>query len=196
MTTQEKTLFESAVLGHFIGDFMLQSDYVAANKKTSTTVCISHCLMWTLAVIVMGNIWHPAAIAWLFLTHFAIDRTGFINWWMTGNDQSVFRDKLGPWSSILVDNLFHVLSIWVVFHFGDTTAYMRELTALLIVVFLFAYAGFTIDTIRKHRGETTSTKVAEENAEMPESPVQGRSQGEAGASDDPAAHPGLTQPPV
>lgn len=34
------------VLAHFVGDFLLQNDWMAVNKKKSNIVCTVHILCW------------------------------------------------------------------------------------------------------------------------------------------------------
>lgn len=108
----------NAIVGHLVGDFLLQNDWMALNKKNRSWPCVVHCALWTLAVCAFAGWWNPASAAWLFLTHFAIDRTQFIKSWMRLNNQSAFaKEPLAPWSVIVVDQVFHVLTLWVVQEF-------------------------------------------------------------------------------
>jgi hypothetical protein len=38
------------ILGHLIGDYALQTDYMASNKKTSKSVLTSHIAVYTLSI--------------------------------------------------------------------------------------------------------------------------------------------------
>jgi Protein of unknown function (DUF3307) len=107
-------MFTDAVLGHLVGDYILQNDWQASGKKRSSPICAVHCLLWTSSVCLFGWIANPWAIAWLFVSHFVIDRWGFIKWWMLHVGQGKFADPpMSPWSMIVVDNVFHLLTIWV-----------------------------------------------------------------------------------
>ena len=45
----------SALVGHLIGDYLLQNDPMAAGKKQNPWICTVHCLVWTLCV--WGCVW-------------------------------------------------------------------------------------------------------------------------------------------
>lgn len=106
-----------AIIGHLVGDYILQNDWMANGKKVRSWPCVIHCLLWTFAVCVFAEWFAPAVVAWLFLTHFAIDRTQFIAWWMDNKGQAGFRQFAGPWSSIVVDNVWHILTLWAAWRF-------------------------------------------------------------------------------
>jgi hypothetical protein len=106
-----------AIIGHLVGDFLLQNDWMAANKKKNSWVCLLHCLIWTAWVCCLAGWWH----AWwapvvLCLTHFLQDRTTFVPWWMKNvSGQAGFASgPLSPWSIIVVDNVMHILTIYLV----------------------------------------------------------------------------------
>ena len=49
-------MFVDAIVGHLIGDYLLQNDWMAMNKKKSGengwTACWVHCSLYTLAVMI------------------------------------------------------------------------------------------------------------------------------------------------
>jgi hypothetical protein len=105
-------MLAEAIVGHMIGDYVLQNDYLANNKKQSSSVCFVHALLWTLSVCVCTWCWNGWFALWLFATHFIIDRTNFIAWWMDNvSGQGGFKKHLGPWSVIAVDNTFHLITL-------------------------------------------------------------------------------------
>lgn len=102
-----------AIIGHLVGDFIFQNDWMAANKKRSSFACAVHCAAWTIAVCFLSRWTDPVVITWLFLTHFAIDRTMFVRNWMIFNNQEAFtKEPLAPWSIIVVDQVFHILTLF------------------------------------------------------------------------------------
>lgn len=104
-----------AVIGHILGDYLLQNDYLANGKKQSTLICLLHATIWTVSVCVCADCWNVWAALWLLVTHFAIDRSTFVAWWMDRvSGQSGFKRHLAPWSIIAVDNAFHLLTILIV----------------------------------------------------------------------------------
>ena len=107
-------MFALGLLGHLIGDYILQNDHMATDKKKSSAVCAFHCLIWTTCVGTITGISGQWIIFWLFATHFAIDRWSFIPYFMDHwSGQAVFREKLGPWSAIVVDNIWHLVTIYI-----------------------------------------------------------------------------------
>jgi len=108
-----------AIIGHLVGDYLLQNDWMALNKKKRTLPCIVHCLLWTLSVCAFSGCWKPLAIALLFTTHFLQDRTQFVHFWMTRiNRQAQFAEPpSAPWSLIVVDNVWHLVAIAAIWRF-------------------------------------------------------------------------------
>jgi len=103
-----------AIVGHLVGDYLVQNDWMALNKKQSTLHCAVHCVLWTACVCAFAGLgWTAAAV--LFVTHFVQDRTNVIAWWMNAIGQERFRTgPCAPWSTIVVDNVFHILTIFFV----------------------------------------------------------------------------------
>jgi hypothetical protein len=105
----------SALVGHLVGDYLLQNDWMSSNKKTSTFHCAVHCAIWTACVCLFAGWCHSWAIGVLFITHFAQDRTNIIRWWMGVIGQEKFATGIcAPWSIIVVDNVWHIVTIWAV----------------------------------------------------------------------------------
>ena len=109
-----------AIVGHFVADYLAQNDWMAREKKRSSWVCAFHCFLWAgfVCTFVWGfsQAWNPWIMLWLFGSHFAIDRWGFVPWFMRVNGQEAFsQPPTGPWSVIMVDQVFHLLTLWLVF---------------------------------------------------------------------------------
>lgn len=114
-----------AIVGHLVGDYLAQNDWMALNKKAAgwhgLLACAVHCTLWTAAVLMFSG-WYALpreTLAWLipslWLTHFAQDRTKIINGWMWLIGQSKFSGPpLGPWSIIVVDNVWHIVTLWAI----------------------------------------------------------------------------------
>lgn len=117
-------VFASALVGHLVGDYLFQNDWMALNKKASSFHCAVHCFIWTVCVMAFsGVIFHgglmPVIVFWiLFGTHFLQDRTGLIRWYMRAIGQEKFATgPCSPWSIIVVDNVWHIVTIWLVWKF-------------------------------------------------------------------------------
>lgn len=114
-----------ALVGHLVGDYLLQNDWMALHKKDYGLVgefrCAVHCVLWTVAVCVfagwsllphVGSFYLPII---LFVTHFAQDRGQLVARWMDAIGQKQFRTgPCAPWSSIVVDNVWHIVTIYFI----------------------------------------------------------------------------------
>ena len=101
-------------VAHLIGDFILQNDWMAANKKISSAACLLHVFVYIVPFLVSNlQTWQIVLIG---LQHFAQDRTSFILWWMRiwkhvplGNRKEI---------RIYVDQAFHLMWIQIVVTLG------------------------------------------------------------------------------
>lgn len=102
--------FDFLLLAHLLGDFPLQTNWMAIYKATKWFPLIAHSMLYTatLAVIAFfgfgGLAWWRLLI--IFLAHVILDRRTIVAWWMT----HVMRTNLSEnrWLGIMVDQVFHV----------------------------------------------------------------------------------------
>lgn len=108
-----------AIIGHLVGDYLLQNDWMALNKKQRSLPCAVHCTLWTASVCCFAGWTSLVVIAALFTLHFIQDRTTIVLFWMTRvNRQPKFtQPPMAPWSLIVVDNVWHIVEIWAVWRF-------------------------------------------------------------------------------
>ncbi len=76
-------------LGHLIGDYLLQNNWMASNKKSKTFPCVVHCAIWAFAVCIMilpelsiGPLNVLMVYGLVFLSHFVLDRTSLVDRWL------------------------------------------------------------------------------------------------------------------
>lgn len=110
-----------AIIGHLFGDYIIQNDWMALNKKKDSFTCAIHCFLWAWSVMLFGLPWSSPSSVWspvclvLFATHYLQDRTAIIVWWMKFNGQEKFMTgSCSPWSIIVVDNVWHIVTIFIV----------------------------------------------------------------------------------
>jgi len=123
-------LFIRFFLGHLIGDYLIQTSYMALNKKAAGwrghIACVCHCLTYTIAVCLM--LWTFNWLVWVlvFISHFIIDRSKFVAWWMDKvkgltfekeNSSGPFAVSIFSFLLIVVDNSFHFLFMWLIIKF-------------------------------------------------------------------------------
>lgn len=135
------------IVGHLVGDYILQNDWMAKNKTNphpghkpypteSITLgyeylknrrsywlghlaCSTHCWAYTLAVWAFSYWWMPWwGLMIMGMVHFPIDRWRLAKVWMEKvAGQSYFASKehpLYPWSIVVVDNTFHIVTLFIV----------------------------------------------------------------------------------
>lgn len=110
-----------AIIGHLVGDYLLQNDWMSLNKKRYGLVgsipCFIHCMIWTSCVLAFGGYWAAdwRASSILIVTHFIQDHTTIIRRWMSLIGQDKFANgPCSPWSIIVVDNVWHIVTIFAV----------------------------------------------------------------------------------
>lgn len=115
--------FGTLILGHLVGDYLFQTDAMAANKRSSHMWAAGHCLVYTLYVMILnGSMFAepsfgvPAAV-FIFSTHFLLDRYGLARHLMNNllMQERFAAGPLSPWSIIVIDNILHLWCLWIVF---------------------------------------------------------------------------------
>ena len=127
-------LFVLILLGHLIGDYLFQTKHMALNKSakgwSGVKTCTWHVLVYTASVCLM--LWTLNLWVWLavFIPHWFIDRWSIASAWLKiikgrtfeaaylSKDQ--YREFDIAFTSLVyavVDNTFHLLSLWLVIKF-------------------------------------------------------------------------------
>lgn len=102
---------------HFVGDYLLQNDWMAQQKTKDWFACTVHCVLYTLPFTFI--LWESPWIWLIFITHYFIDRyrlaqywIRFVNWKWDGNNFGYSDEKpqwMSVWLLIIVDNTFHII---------------------------------------------------------------------------------------
>ncbi len=104
------------IFAHLIGDFLIQTDWMAQGKKKSSWICLVHVATYMIPFLFTSlNGWQLLLVA---LQHFLQDRTNFVEWYMANSGRKAFASPpYTPWSAILVDGIFHICSIALIERF-------------------------------------------------------------------------------
>ena len=120
------------LIGHLIGDYLLQNDWMARNKKKLTVegaiACWIHCILWTISVMFFTGWWKITMIdhgprfqvgglyLWIavFFSHWIFDRTGICMWWMKITKKSGQENPFFPLVYVAVDNTCHLVCLWLI----------------------------------------------------------------------------------
>lgn len=100
------------VYAHLIGDYIIQNDWMAQNKKRSHLHCAVHVATYMLPFLLCGLAWWQLIL--IAGQHYLLDKTHFVGWFMEAKGSKQFRDgALSPWSWVVIDNILHIL--WIAF---------------------------------------------------------------------------------
>lgn len=112
------TVFSYLLIGHLIGDFLLQTSWMAMFKATKWVPLFVHCIVYTVSVTVaafIGDSMLPiGAIALIFFSHMFLDRRIFVTWWV--KKIMLTQSKEAKWLCIMVDQIFHLIILAAVAH--------------------------------------------------------------------------------
>lgn len=112
------------LVAHAIGDYVIQSDWMAREKTKRLGVALAHALTYALPFLLLTR--SPLALAAIIGTHAAIDRWRLARW-IVHMKEIVFGDRklsaecpplgydsdkpawMAVWLFIIADNLLHVV---------------------------------------------------------------------------------------
>lgn len=83
------------LLAHLVGDYVLQSEWMAINKARSTFAALVHVVCYTLPFVVLTQ--NPHALVLIAGTHFVIDRFGIARYICTARN---FLCPIGMWPAV------------------------------------------------------------------------------------------------
>ena len=112
------TSFSYLLIGHFIGDFLFQTSWMAMHKASKWVPLLVHCVVYTVCVTSVAllevGLLPIEAILLLFASHIFLDRRTFVAWWV----KTIMRTegKEAKWISIMVDQIFHLIIIGTIAH--------------------------------------------------------------------------------
>jgi hypothetical protein len=112
------------LLAHVVGDFVLQSDWMANEKTARNLAALAHAACYTLPFLLLTTQW--AALAVIGGTHFLIDRFRLVRYliwarnlpWPGSRPWRECRETpfspgtpayMSAWLLVIVDNAMHVL---------------------------------------------------------------------------------------
>lgn len=111
---------------HAVGDYVLQSDWMASSKTSKSVAALAHVVTYTLPFLVVTQSWKALSV--ILVTHFVIDRwrlARYICWvknfqgpsamrypWSECQGTGYYKDRpvwLATWLMIITDNVMHVI---------------------------------------------------------------------------------------
>jgi len=128
------TIFEKILLGHLVGDYLIQPKEMAIAKSArgfkGLAWCLVHCLLYTLCICLFTATTDPTKIGLIFMSHFPIDRWSLASYWLKiikgRNFMAAYESKIQfheidlTFSAvvyIIVDNTMHILLMAAIFYY-------------------------------------------------------------------------------
>jgi len=101
-------LFAWLLVGHLVGDFVLQTGWMAREKDKKPAALAVHSAVYALAAygfsFMAGGLRWPALVV-LLASHAFLDQRGFVEAWV----RLVNGAERVHWLKVMVDQAFHVL---------------------------------------------------------------------------------------
>jgi hypothetical protein len=89
------------LLGHLVGDYLLQNNWMALQKNKQeglgTLVCFMHCTSYVMGVLPLTQIWTWQWIVIVFASHYFVDRYGWAEKWLQLIRGRSLTEYLGYW---------------------------------------------------------------------------------------------------
>ncbi len=106
-------LFSSLLVGHLVGDFLLQTTWMAENKDEEWVPLIIHCFLYTAAVALFALLAGGLSIlpiVVIFISHIIIDKAKIVDLWA----KYITRSPKNTWLRIIQDQVWHLLILVLV----------------------------------------------------------------------------------
>ena len=104
------------IYAHLIGDFLLQPDILALNKKKSNWYCFIHVCIYMIPFLFCNlNGFQFILIA---IQHYIGDRFELVRLWtkLIGSERFL-EPPMWPWPYIIIDQIFHILWMASIVHY-------------------------------------------------------------------------------
>ena len=102
--------FDFLLIAHLIGDFPLQTSWMAINKANNWLPLFVHSILYTAVIGIIAVVGFGGLSLWqlliIMLAHVILDRRTLVAWWV----HQIMRTNLSEnrWLGIMVDQVFHV----------------------------------------------------------------------------------------
>lgn len=96
------------LVGHMVGDYLLQTSWMADNKASRWWPLLVHASVYTICIWVIslpaGGLSYRGLLL-VFLAHLVLDRRGAVAWWV----RTICGADHLPWMLTVVDQSWHLL---------------------------------------------------------------------------------------
>ncbi|MDN3439179.1 DUF3307 domain-containing protein [Planococcus sp. APC 3900] len=102
--------FDYLLIAHLIGDFLLQTGWMAKHKASKWLPLLTHVSIYTTVIALFGHFSGGLsfmAVAIVFIGHIILDRKTFVLFWVERVQMAKGPEKV--WLSIMADQIFHII---------------------------------------------------------------------------------------
>ena len=103
--------FDWLLIGHLIGDFLLQTSWMANHKVKRYLPLVTHAFIYSIVIAFIAQMGFGGlswlSIAVIFVSHIILDQRKFVQWWLRVI-MGIKKTQI-PWLQITVDQIFHLL---------------------------------------------------------------------------------------
>jgi hypothetical protein len=106
--------FDLLLVAHFIGDFLLQTKWMAENKASRWIPLLTHVTLYTVVIAIFGSLSGGLSywgLALIYVGHIILDRRTFVDFWVRRIQMANGPEKV--WLGIVSDQIFHIILIAV-----------------------------------------------------------------------------------
>ncbi|SEL79616.1 DUF3307 domain-containing protein [Paenibacillus sp. OK003] len=111
-------LLATLIIGHLIGDYLLQTDNQAMRKQDEWLPLLLHCFVYTCTLAILSylllGVYNWTMVFIIFVSHILIDKGDIVRWW-TKRIKGINNPETNSIKSVLasIDQTFHYLVIFI-----------------------------------------------------------------------------------
>ncbi len=117
------------LIGHLVGDFLLQNSWMAYGKKERWLPLLSHTLIYT-GCISLATGWKPGALAVVAAAHLVLDGTDLMRLY----NARIKGEAPAPWLDIATDQALHLVVLFLLDRMQGSIYTDNTLLGLLLVI--------------------------------------------------------------
>jgi len=101
------------LVGHLVGDFLLQTRWMALEKNKNHLPLFIHSLVYSFSIGMFGYLGggiKPETLLIIFLSHAFLDQRSFVRWWA----EKITKSADIPWLVLMIDQTWHIVILALV----------------------------------------------------------------------------------
>lgn len=107
-------IFNVLLIGHFVGDFLFQTNWMATYKAKKWVPLLTHSCIYTAIIVLFALLEGGLSYVGIFIVligHIILDRGTFVKYWVIHVQKATKLNQ--RWLSIITDQTFHIILLAV-----------------------------------------------------------------------------------